>query len=80
MNQNIKIPFVDLYPQYEELQTEIDMAIKDIITRSDYITGPTVENFEKAICDYTGAEDCASPFATSVATAAVMASFCFAAC
>ena len=60
MTQNIKIPFVDLYPQYEELQTEIDMAIKDIITRSDFITGPTVDKFERAICEYTGAEDCAS--------------------
>jgi len=60
MNQNIKIPFVDLYPQYEELQTEIDMAIKDIITKSDFITGPTVAKFEQALCDYTGAEDCAS--------------------
>ena len=60
MTQNIKIPFVDLYPQYEELQTEIDVAIKDIITRSDYITGPTVDKFERAICEYTGAEDCAS--------------------
>ena len=60
MSNDIKIPFVDLYPQYEELQTEIDMAIKDIILRSDFITGPTVDNFEKAICDYTGAEDCAS--------------------
>jgi dTDP-4-amino-4,6-dideoxygalactose transaminase len=60
MNQNIKIPFVDLYPQYEELQTEIDLAIKDIITRSDFITGPTVEKFEKSICEYTGSEDCAS--------------------
>ncbi len=60
MNQNIKIPFVDLYPQYEEIKTEIDLAIKDIITRSDFITGPTVEKFEKAICEYTGAEDCAS--------------------
>ena len=60
MNQNIKIPFVDLYPQYEELQSEIDLAIRDIITRSDYITGPTVEKFEKAIKDYTGAEACAS--------------------
>ena len=60
MNQNIKIPFVDLYPQYEEVQTEIDMAIKDIITRSDFITGPTVDKFERSICDYTGAEDCAS--------------------
>jgi len=60
MNQNIKIPFVDLYPQYEEVQTEIDMAIADIIARSDFITGPTVDRFEKAICNYTGAEDCAS--------------------
>ena len=60
MNPNIKIPFVDLYPQYEEVQNEIDSAIKDIITRSDFITGPTVESFEKSICDYTGAEACAS--------------------
>ena len=60
MNQNIKIPFVDLYPQYEELQSEIDLAIRDIIAKSDFITGPTVEKFEKAICEYTGAEDCAS--------------------
>ena len=30
MNQNIKIPFVDLYPQYEELKTEIDMAGIDL--------------------------------------------------
>ena len=59
MNKNI-IPFVDLYSQYEELQSEIDHAISDIIRRSDYITGPTVEKFEKSICDYTGAEDCAS--------------------
>ena len=60
MSQNIKIPFVDLYPQYEELQSEIDLAIRDIIARSDFITGPTVEKLEKAICKYTGAEDCAS--------------------
>ena len=60
MSNDIKIPFVDLYPQYEELRSEIDMAIKDIILRSDFITGQTVDNFEKAICDYTGAEDCAS--------------------
>ena len=60
MSQNIKIPFVDLYPQYEELQSEIDLAIRDLIAKSDFITGPTVERFEKAICEYTGAEDCAS--------------------
>jgi len=60
MNQHIKIPFVDLYPQYEELRQEIDQAIADVIRDSDFITGPTVEKFEKKICEYTGAEDCAS--------------------
>ena len=60
MNQNIKIPFVDLYPQYEELQQQIDQAISNVIRHSDFITGPTVEKFEKQICEYTGAEDCAS--------------------
>ena len=60
MNQSIKIPFVDLYPQYEELRQEIDQAISNVIRDSDFITGPTVEKFEKEICKYTGAEDCAS--------------------
>ena len=60
MNPNIKIPFVDLYPQYEEIKQDIDFAIADIIKRSDFITGPTVEKFEQAICKYTGAEQCAS--------------------
>ena len=54
------IPFVDLYPQYEELKSDIDFALRDIISRSDFITGPTVEDFEKEICEYTGAEACAS--------------------
>lgn len=54
------IPFVDLFPQYEELKSDIDFALRDIISRSDFITGPTVEDFEKKICEYTGAEACAS--------------------
>jgi dTDP-4-amino-4,6-dideoxygalactose transaminase len=60
MNPDIKIPFVDLYPQYEELKSEIDFAIAGILEKTDFITGPTVDIFEKSICDYTGAEACAS--------------------
>jgi len=59
MNQ-YKIPFNNLYSQYEELQDEIDESIKTIIKNSDFLTGKTTEDFEKAICDYTGAEDCAA--------------------
>lgn len=60
MKRNIEIPFVDLYPQYEELQSNIDNAIRGIIQKNDFITGPTVDKFEQAICKYTGAEDCAA--------------------
>ena len=60
MSEDIKIPFVDLYPQYEEIKSDIDIAIASIIEQSDFITGPTVDKFEKAICEYTGAEGCAS--------------------
>ena len=59
MNQ-YKIPFNNLYSQYEELQNEIDESIKTIIKNSDFLTGKTTEEFEKAICEYTGAEDCAA--------------------
>lgn len=59
MNQ-YKIPFNNLYSQYKELQNEIDESIKTIIKNSDFLTGKTTEEFEKAICEYTGAEGCAS--------------------
>ena len=36
------IPFVDLYPQYKECKNDIDQAIRNVIARSDFITGPTV--------------------------------------
>ena len=54
------IPFVNLFPQYQECKSDIDNAIKKIIEKSDFITGSTVDNFESNICSYTGAEACAS--------------------
>lgn len=60
MTENKKIPFTDLHSQYLECKEGIDSAIADVIARSDFITGPTVDRFEQAICTYTGAEDCAS--------------------
>ena len=54
------IPFVNLFPQYQECKSDNDNAIKKIIEKSDFITGSTVDNFESNICSYTGAEACAS--------------------
>lgn len=55
-----KIPFDNLYSQYEELEDQINNSIKTIIKNSDFLTGKTTEDFEKSICEYTGAEACAA--------------------
>ena len=49
MNQlhPVEIPFTDLYQQYEECQLEIDEAFQETIRKSDFLTGPTVDRFEK---------------------------------
>jgi dTDP-4-amino-4,6-dideoxygalactose transaminase len=52
------IPFLDLGPAYTELQTEIDEAIKGVLTSSRYILGPEVAAFESEFAAYVGAEHC----------------------
>lgn len=43
---------VDLISQYQNLQTEIDTAVLDVIRSSAYINGPEVKNFQKELEDY----------------------------
>jgi dTDP-4-amino-4,6-dideoxygalactose transaminase len=50
------IPFVDLRAQHEEIRTEIETSIRDIIDRSSFIGGNYVANFEREFADYLGAE------------------------
>jgi dTDP-4-amino-4,6-dideoxygalactose transaminase len=50
------IPFVDLRAQHEEIRTEIETYIKDIIDRSSFIGGNYVANFEREFAGYLGAE------------------------
>jgi dTDP-4-amino-4,6-dideoxygalactose transaminase len=56
----MKIPFTNLYQQYLDCQTEIDLAIKATIESSSFITGLDVTKFENVMAEYVGAEDCAS--------------------
>ena len=49
-----KIPFCDLLPQYEELKTETDAAIAEVIATSAFIKGKAVGEFEKALAEHTG--------------------------
>lgn len=56
----MKIPFVDLYAQYQTIKTDIDAAIADVIAQSSYIRGAGVDNFEKAWAQTVGVKHCVS--------------------
>ena len=59
----MQVPFVDLRAQHDELRTEIDRAIKEIVDSSSFIGGTRVEQFEHnfaAYCNSLHAASCAS--------------------
>ena len=49
-----KIPFVDLFAQYNSIKTEIDLAISKTISNTSFIGGKSVKDFELAFADYVG--------------------------
>jgi dTDP-4-amino-4,6-dideoxygalactose transaminase len=52
-----QIPFVDLRAQHEEIRSEIETAISDIIDRSSFIGGSYVANFERQFAEYIGVRE-----------------------
>ncbi len=56
----IKVPFVDLYAQYESIREEIDFAIKDVIQQSSFVRGPYVEKFESMFASMMERRYCVS--------------------
>lgn len=53
-----KIHMVDLVGQYQDLKSEIDAAIADVLSAGQYIGGRQVSALEEALCRYTGAQAC----------------------
>ncbi len=45
---------VDLLGQYEKIKTEVDKAIKDVITSTAFINGPEVKAFQSELEKYLG--------------------------
>ena len=45
-NTNIHIDMVDLKNQYQKIESEIDHAVKEVITNAHFINGPQVKKFE----------------------------------
>lgn len=54
----MKIPFVDLSTNYLTHKKEIDEAISNVIKKSDFVLGPTVEKFEHEFANFCRAKYC----------------------
>ena len=50
----MKVPFVDLKAQHNEVRDEIISAVTDIIDNSSFVGGPRVERFEKDFAEFCG--------------------------
>src|SRR5437763_908700 len=52
----MRVPLLDLSEQYRALTTPIRQQIDEVLQSQCFILGPKVEQFERALCDYTGAK------------------------
>ena len=50
----MKIPILDLQSQYQQLKTEIDLAIANVLQSSQFVLGPEVQKLETEIANYLG--------------------------
>lgn len=50
----MKVPQLDLGPQYQSIKTDIDAAIARVLDSGHFIMGPEVSAFEEEVADYCG--------------------------
>jgi dTDP-4-amino-4,6-dideoxygalactose transaminase len=50
----MKVPLLDLKPQYKSLKKEIDETLIRVAESQYFILGPEVDKMEKSFCDYLG--------------------------
>lgn len=66
--------FRDLKAQYQALKSEIDQAVGQVITDSNFISGKQVTELEKSLAEYVGVKHCiACANGTDALTLALMA-------
>lgn len=54
----MKIPFMDLHRQYQNLKIEIDRAMQDVIATSEFVGGRAKNEFEKNFAQACGVKHC----------------------
>src|SRR5687768_18551199 len=58
----LNVPLLDLKAQYAAIRSEVETAVRDVLSSQTFILGPRVASFEKAIAAYIG-----TPVAVGVA-------------
>jgi len=51
---NYKVPFVDYPAQYRSMESEIDAAIKDVLSKGDFILRDQLQQFESNMASFLG--------------------------
>ncbi|MEL6160229.1 MAG: DegT/DnrJ/EryC1/StrS family aminotransferase [Cyanobacteria bacterium J06554_11] len=51
---SIKIPILDLKPQYQSIKSDIQAAVNQVLESGQFILGPTVKQFETEAAAYLG--------------------------
>src|SRR5579859_584466 len=54
----MKVPFVDLYQQHQEVEAELVEVFQRVLRKSSFILGPEVQTFEKSFASYIGSAEC----------------------
>lgn len=54
----MKVPFVDLKPMHNEIQSDLESAFHTVLRNSNYILGDECEQFEKEFAEYIGVKHC----------------------
>ena len=57
---NYRVPIADLFAQYRSLKFELDKAIGNVISKSQFIRGEQVECFEEEFAQLFGMPNCVS--------------------
>lgn len=53
-----RVPFLDLYAQYQSIKEEIHQAINGVLERCEFVGGSEMEHFEKEFAAFCGAAHC----------------------
>jgi dTDP-4-amino-4,6-dideoxygalactose transaminase len=52
------VPFVDLYKQHQEVESELMEVFQRVLRKSSFIMGAEVQQFEQSFAQYVGAAEC----------------------